>query len=174
MQDWPVTVVPNAIDTDQWQPIDKRLSRQLLQLPQDCPLLLFGAMGGGNDPRKGIDLLFAALNQLRHEAYFPDLQLVVFGQLSPQFPPDLGFPIHYTGHLFDDVSLSSIAADLFVIPSRQDNLPNTGVEAQSCGVPVLRLIQVVSQTSSKTALPVLSLSHSRPHLLHLQLPGFRG
>jgi glycosyltransferase involved in cell wall biosynthesis len=139
MADWPVAVVPNPIDTDRWQPIDQRLARQLLSLPQDCPLLLFGAMGGGNDPRKGMDLLLAALTQLRTEGILPDLQLAVFGQLAPQSPPQLGFPVHYTGHLHDDLSLRTLysAANAFVIPSRQDNLPNTGLEAHSCGTPVV-------------------------------------
>jgi glycosyltransferase involved in cell wall biosynthesis len=43
------------------------------------------------------------------------------------------------GHLNDDVTLSLLysAADVMVIPSRQDNLPQTGVEAQSCGCPLV-------------------------------------
>lgn len=137
MKDWPVTVVPNALDTERWQPLEKKLARQLLGLPTDMPLLLFGAMGGGNDPRKGFDLLLQALSHLRGE--IPGLNLVVFGQLAPRHPPDLGFPIHYTGHLHDDLSLRALysAADTLVIPSRQDNLPNTGVEALACGTPVV-------------------------------------
>ncbi len=137
MRDWPVTVVPNCLDTERWQPLEKSLARQLLGLPSDVPLLLFGAMGGGNDPRKGFDLLLQALAHLRGE--MPDLNLVVFGQLPPRNPPDLGFPIHYTGHLHDDLSLRALysAADALVIPSRQDNLPNTGVEALACGTPVV-------------------------------------
>lgn len=139
MDDWPVAVVPNPIDTDRWQPIDQHLARQLLGLPQDCPLLLFGAMGGGNDPRKGIDLLLVALTQLRTEGNLQDLELVVFGQHAPKSPPQIGFPVHYTGHLHDDLSLRLLycAADVFVIPSRQDNLPNTGIEAHACGTPVV-------------------------------------
>ena len=119
MHDWPVAVVPNPIDTVRWQPMDQRLARQLLDLPQDCALLLFGAMGGGNDPRKGIDLLLAALTHLRCEPILHNLQLVVFGQLAPQAPPQLGFPVHYTGHLHDDLSLRAFysAADAFVLPS---------------------------------------------------------
>ena len=139
MHDWPVAVVPNTIDTHRWQPIEQRLARQLLGLPQDCPLLLFGAMGGGNDPRKGIDLLLAALALLLSEPSLQTLQLVVFGQLAPQSPPQLGFPVHYIGHLHDDLSLRALysAADAIVIPSRQDNLPNTGLEAHACGTPVV-------------------------------------
>jgi glycosyltransferase involved in cell wall biosynthesis len=57
----------------------------------------------------------------------------------PKCLPDLGFPIHYTGQLHDDLSLRALysAADVMVIPSRQDNLPNTGVEAHACGTPVV-------------------------------------
>jgi glycosyltransferase involved in cell wall biosynthesis len=137
MRDWPITVIPNAIDTNVWQPVDKTLARQLLHLPPDVPLLLFGAMGGAQDPRKGFDLLRAALNHLRGQ--LPGLELVVFGQLTPKVPMDMGFPVHYTGHLHDDVSLRLLysAADVMAIPSRQDNLPNTGIEAHACGTPVV-------------------------------------
>ena len=139
MHDWPVEVVPNPINTDRWQPIDQPLARQLLGLPQDCHLLLFGAIGGGNDPRKGMDLLLVALAHLRSEPSLQNLQLVVFGQLAPQSLPQLGFPVHYTGHLHDDLSLRALysAADVMVVPSRQDNLPNTGLEAHACGTPVV-------------------------------------
>ncbi len=139
MHEWPVAVVPNPIDPGRWQPIDQRLARQLMGLPQDCPLLLFGAMGGGNEPHKGIDLLLAALALLRSKPSLQSLQLVLFGQLAPQSPPKLGFPVHYTGHLHDDLSLRALysAADAMVIPSRQDNLPNTGLEAHACGKPVV-------------------------------------
>lgn len=137
MRDWPVSVIPNPIDTERWHPLEQTLARELLGLPNDVPLLLFGAIGGGQDPRKGFELLQAALQNLRGE--IPELQLVVFGQLRPKDPSDLGFPIHYTGHLHDDLSLRALysAADAFVLPSRQDNLPNTGVESLACGTPVV-------------------------------------
>ncbi len=137
MRDWPVSVIPNPIDTERWQPLEQVLARELLGLPKGVPLLLFGAIGGGQDPRKGFDLLQAALQHLRGE--ISELQLVVFGQLRPKDPPDLGFPIHYTGYLHDDLSLRALysAADAFVLPSRQDNLPNTGVESLACGTPVV-------------------------------------
>ncbi len=139
MGPWPVSVVPNPIDISRWQTIDQREARHLLGLPQDCPLLLFGAMGGGTDLRKGVDLLLAALTQLRNESTLHNLQLIVFGQHTPQSPPQLGFPVHYSGHLYDDLSLRALysAADAMVIPSRQDNLPNTGLEAHACGTPVV-------------------------------------
>jgi glycosyltransferase involved in cell wall biosynthesis len=137
MRDWPVSVIPNPIDTELWQPVDKPFARQLLNLPQDVPLLLFGAAGGSLDPRKGFDLLRSALDHLRGE--LPGLELIVFGQQAPKQPIDLGFPIHYAGHLHDELSLRILysAADAMTIPSRQDNLPNTGLEAHACGTPVI-------------------------------------
>lgn len=137
MRDWPISVVPNCIDTVRWQPLDKSLARELLGLPVDVPLLLFGAIGGGAAFHKGFDLLLDALMHLRDEV--EDLHLVVFGQLPPRYPPDLGFPIHYTGHLHDDLSLRALysSSDALVVPSRQDNLPNTAVESHACGTPVV-------------------------------------
>ena len=137
MRDWPVTVVPYALDTDVWRPIDKRQARELFGLQLDAPILLFGAIGGSRDPRKGFDLLQRALQHLNGE--ITALHLVVFGQSAPKEPPDFGFPVHYTGHLHDDFSLRVLysAADALIIPSRQDNLPNTGVESLACGTPVI-------------------------------------
>jgi glycosyltransferase involved in cell wall biosynthesis len=137
MHDWPVSVVPNAIDTNIWQPIDKVTARELLHLPADIPLLLFGAVGGSKDPRKGFELLRQALMHLRGE--IDGLRLMVFGERIPSVPVDLGFPVHYMGILHDDLCLRALysAADLLILPSRQENLSNTGVEALACGTPVV-------------------------------------
>jgi glycosyltransferase involved in cell wall biosynthesis len=137
MQGWPVSVVPNAIDTDSWMPIEKDWARKILHLPSQGPLLLFGAMLGTRDPRKGFNLLKTALQHLRGQ--IPGLELVVLGQHAPKETVDLGFPIHYTGHLNDDVSLRLFysAADTVIVPSQQDNLPNCALEAHACGRPVV-------------------------------------
>ncbi len=137
MAGWPVTVIPNAIDTDIWCPVERTVARGILGLPQDRPIVMFGAMGGTEDPRKGGDLLFAALGKLALSGL--DADLLIVGEVAPQAPPDLGFPVHYLGHLSDDVALrlAYAAADAFVLPSRLDNLPNTGVEALASGRPVI-------------------------------------
>ncbi len=139
MKNWPVSVIPNPIDTDQWTPIDKMNARQLLNLSPDANLILFGAVGGGKDPRKGYDLLLSALKYLKVDKKIKKIELVVFGQSKPKSQLDLGFPIHYSGYLYDDLSLRVLysAADVMVVPSRQDNLPNTAVESQACGTPVV-------------------------------------
>ncbi len=142
MCSWPITVIPYPIDLNVWAPCDQSQARALLGLPADRPLVLFGAMGGSADSRKGADLLLDALIRLRCQVAgtpLEHLELVVFGQSRPAQPPDLDFPIHYSGHLHDDLTLRLLyaAADVFLLPSRQDNLPNTGLEAHACGTPVI-------------------------------------
>lgn len=136
--DWPTIVIPNAIDTEVWKPIDRAQAREMLGIDPNNPVALFGAFGGIRDSRKGFDLLIAALQRL--ETRIDGLQLVVFGQRAPDEPLSfLDSSVHYTGHLHDELSLRVVysAADVFIIPSRQDNLPNTGLEALACGTPVV-------------------------------------
>ncbi len=139
MSEWPVSVVANPIDTERWKPLDKSLARELLALPADVPLLLFGSNGANDSVHKGFDLLLQGIKHLLEVPHANVIELVVFGQSAPQSSLNLGFPIHYTGHLHDDLSMRVLysAADAIVIPSRQDNLPNTGVEAHACATPVI-------------------------------------
>jgi glycosyltransferase involved in cell wall biosynthesis len=137
MREWPVTVIPTALDVRQFQPWPKALARNVLGLPVDRRLILFGALGGGTDPRKGRALLEAAL--LKCAPRLEGAAAVIFGQSEPVNAPRLGLPLYWLGHLEDEATLSLAysAADVMVLPSRQDNLPQTGVEAQSCGCPVV-------------------------------------
>ena len=142
MGDWPISVIPYPIDLNVWAPCDQAQARALLGLPADRPLVLFGAMGGSVDPRKGADLLLEALQRLRSQVAgrpLEQLELLVFGQSRPAQPPDLGFPIHYNGHLHDDLSLRLLyaAADVMVVPSRQEAFGQTASEAHACGTPVV-------------------------------------
>jgi glycosyltransferase involved in cell wall biosynthesis len=141
MGNWPSRVIPNPIDFETWQPVDKTTARKLLNLPQSPNLILFGALGGSSDSRKGFDLLQSALSELESHMTFLEIniEIIVLGQLKPKIESDLGFKVHYLGHLFDDLSLRNVysAADVVVVPSRQDNLPNVCLEALSCGTPIV-------------------------------------
>jgi len=136
-RDWPISVIPTTLDVNQFQPWAKAFARQVLGLPKDPRLILFGALSGGTDPRKGRAYLISALSKVAGR--LPNVAGVIFGQSEPADPPRLGLPLHWMGHLNDEVTMSLVysAADVMVIPSRQDNLPQTGVEAQSCGCPLV-------------------------------------
>jgi glycosyltransferase involved in cell wall biosynthesis len=132
-----VEVIPNGIDTEQYRPIHRQTARELLKLPQDKHLILFGAIGATSDRRKGFHLLQPAMKSLSQSGWQDKIDLVVFGSSQPTTEPDLGFRSHYLGKFGDELSLALVysAADLFVAPSVQDNLPNTVVESLSCGTP---------------------------------------
>ena len=132
-----VEVIPNGLDTQRYQPFDRSTARKLLKLPQDKQLVLFGAISATSDRRKGFHLLQPALQSLSQSGWHERIELVVFGSSQPSNPPNLGFESHYLGKLGDDISLNLVyaAADVFVAPSIQDNLPNTVMEAIACGTP---------------------------------------
>lgn len=133
----PVSVISNCIDHTLYRPLPRELAREALGLPQDKQLLLFGAMSSTSDPRKGYHLLIPALQQLKVEGKAEQVELVVFGASRGDAEQVTGIKTHYMGRLHDDISLCLLynAANLFVAPSLQDNLPNTLVESLACGTP---------------------------------------
>lgn len=137
---WPIHVIPYALDTNRFRPLDKKICREALGLPLDAPLIAFGSAGGiSRDPRKGFDLLQEALKILAARSKRPSPECVVFGQSAPVAFPDLGCRVRFAGRLSDEISLALLyaAVDVVAMPSRQENLPQTAIEPQACGTPVV-------------------------------------
>jgi glycosyltransferase involved in cell wall biosynthesis len=134
-----VKCVPNAIDTGVFYPEDMAFARQKLDLPCRARLVLFGATSADADPRKGFDLLVAALSRLPREIDKVPVVAVVFGNHAPISISGLDIPLRVLGVIKDDEHLRLIysAADVFAAPSREDNLPNTVIESLACGTPVV-------------------------------------
>ncbi|MBK2267561.1 glycosyltransferase family 4 protein [Francisella philomiragia] len=127
--------LPNPINTEVYRQFDKKLSRQLWNLPNDKKLILFGAMSATSDINKGFIHLSEAISRLK----IKDVELVVFGSSKPKNSPQFDFKTHYVGILNDDVSLSTLysAVDVTVVPSTQENLSNVIMESLSCSTPVV-------------------------------------
>jgi glycosyltransferase involved in cell wall biosynthesis len=133
-----IEVIPNGIDTDIFKPLDRDACRKILNLPTDKHLILFGAMGATTDANKGFGLLRAAMAALPRLIDGKECTLVIFGAQRLDLP-ELNLDVRFVGTLTDDIALSVLyaAADVMVVPSRQENLPNTVMEAMACGTPVV-------------------------------------
>ena len=138
MGNWPVSVVPNLLNTENWKPKDKNFARKLLGLPSDIPLVIFGTFGANSSHHKGFDLLIETLNNIKNKDHIKNMELVVFGKNTFKSLPKINFPVHLLGHLDDDNLINLYnAADVTIIPSRQEAFCQTALESQACGTPVV-------------------------------------
>jgi len=84
-----------------------------------------------NAPKKGFHFLQEALKGLDSEQY----ELIIAG--NAQDIPELALNAHKLGHISSPEKMIEVyqAADVFVTPSLEENLPNTIMEALACGTP---------------------------------------
>jgi glycosyltransferase involved in cell wall biosynthesis len=141
MRDWPIHVIPYPIDCDLWAPVDQKYARNLLGLPQGIPLILFGALSGTADPRKGAVHLRKALQLLSERPFERRLkpEIIVFGAEESADSFSYPFKVRYTGVINDDTALALIysSADVMIVPSLQEAFGQTASEAHACGTPVV-------------------------------------
>jgi glycosyltransferase involved in cell wall biosynthesis len=126
-------VIPNGIDTEEFQPMEKQAARRELGLGAEEKVVLFVA-DFLTDTRKGFRFLLGALDVLRD---LPGLRVLTLGHIGLL---GMDAPMYrHLGHVNSSKRLATAyaAADVFVIPSLQDNLPNTILEAMACGRPVV-------------------------------------
>lgn len=132
-----VHCIPYGIDTAVFRPTDPWEARRQLGLPMDGPPLVLFIAYNLNDPRKGYRFFSEAVSTLRSSGR--DCRPVIIG-LGQYFCPLKGDPRTIDLGLITEpgrLALVYSASDLMVIPSIQDNLPNTAMESLACGAPVL-------------------------------------
>lgn len=129
---FPQYYIPYSMPTEAFKNYPKMLAREVFGLPKDKKVLLFVANTLSED-RKGFHLLQAALQQLQNE----DMALAVIGQHTEGLAGlDQVYPL---GWIQDEklMALAYASADYFVMPSLEDNLPNTVLESICSGTPVI-------------------------------------
>jgi glycosyltransferase involved in cell wall biosynthesis len=131
--------IPNGIDTTSYHPLDNLRSRQELEIPENKNVLLFGAESL-SDPRKGGDLLLKALQRLP-ESWKAETLLLTFGNGSEAIASTVGIPTQNLGYISCDRQKALVfsAADLFIFPTRNDNLPLVLQESMACGTPMVSM-----------------------------------
>ncbi len=124
--------VPYGMDTSIFTDIDQREARDAWGIPQNKPALIFVAEVITNR-RKGFHLLKEALTKLEDA----DITLCAVGKADDSLTSIPNF--HHLGVIKDERKMASAyaAADAFVIPSVEDNLPNTVLESICVGTPVI-------------------------------------
>jgi len=128
-----VSVIPYGLDTDRFTPRDPGAVRHALGLSPTCKVLAFVAMST-TVKRKGFTLLAEALTTLDE---VEDLVLLSVGSRKPKL--DTSVEHLHLGRIHSNRLLAAVysVADVFVIPSLEDNLPNTVIESLACGTPAV-------------------------------------
>ena len=133
-----VTSIPNPIDTRIFCKQDKKQARRAFGLPENKQLILFVSQRV-TDERKGVNYFIEALQQLvtEHPAMKQNTGVVILGGHSAEVAARLPIPAYALGYVSDAQKIALVynSADLFVLPSLEDNLPNTIMEAMACGIP---------------------------------------
>lgn len=134
---FPIEVIPNGINTELYKPLDKKTCREALNVPSDKTVLLFAAQSL-KDKRKGGDLLLNILKKVNQKVA-EGLTLLVLGEHNESLIRDLNIPTVALGYIGGDriKALAYSAADLFIFPTRADNLPLVIQESMACGTPTV-------------------------------------
>lgn len=136
-----VEIIPNTLETTIFKPWDKKTARKALGLPEDKFIMLSGFMPSRKDLHKGTPYLLEALQILIDNKMVDKqhVELIIFGNKDTANVPEFAVNTTFLGTISDDEKLSMCysAADVFLTPSLEDNLPNTVMESLSCGTPVV-------------------------------------
>jgi glycosyltransferase involved in cell wall biosynthesis len=129
---YPIVHIPNGLDGSVFYPRDRLTARVALDLPPDAKVILFSAHILDNNPRKGGDILITALNRIPLP---PGSVLMLMGEGGESWSGRVPCVIKRVGFCDEPEAMAKCyaAADVVVVPSVLENLPNTLIESLACG-----------------------------------------
>lgn len=133
-----VTVIPNGIDLERYAAKDRPGARRRLGLPEAGLVILLGSVSL-DERRKGAGMAAAAVAraaaELARRGTAPVPVVVTYGSGRLEIP---GVACRHLGSCGESGVLEALqASDLHLTMAREDNLPNTVIEALACGLPVV-------------------------------------
>lgn len=130
-------VIPNSLPVDVYKPYPKRDIRAALNIREDAKVILFGA-GSIVNERKGFRYLLEAVKTFELDGGGPRC-IATFGGMPKNIQIESRYPVLNFGQVSDEQDLAALysIADVFVLPSLEDNLPNIVMESMACSVPVV-------------------------------------
>jgi glycosyltransferase involved in cell wall biosynthesis len=132
MKNVPCHVIRNGLDLSIFHPDLRLAARQHFQFEGDDVVLLFAA-AALETPVKGMSILRGALESMHRDRRF---RICFVGAGVPDgYPTDW----RWLGETKSDQEIAAIyaAADMLVVPSLAENLPNVICESLACGTPVI-------------------------------------
>jgi glycosyltransferase involved in cell wall biosynthesis len=131
-------VIPNGIDLDRYKPAaDKAAARTQLGLPATGLAVLLGSVSLDERRKnaRAAATALAVLTERLRAAGAPPPVAVTYGAGAIDLP---GIPHRHLGSLGEPGVIAALhASDVHLTMTREDNLPNTVVEALACGLPVV-------------------------------------
>jgi glycosyltransferase involved in cell wall biosynthesis len=131
LKDKKITVIPNSIDTDIFKPIDKALSREILNLPTNKKIILFFM---NRNIRKGNSIINNVLSKLKN---IDEYEFISFGSSYVYTDIFKQLKIRCYGKVNDAYMLSLLynASDVYISPALEEPFGQTYTEAMACGTP---------------------------------------
>lgn len=129
-------VIANGVDLSLFAPDHRDQKRAEMNIGPDDVTIMFAAETLSGDPRKGAIELRQAVSILSNQKRDAPIHVILMGNAGDEVLAGLpNLKPHNIGYVSDPLTAAQLyaAADLFVCPSLQDNLPNTLLEASACG-----------------------------------------